>query len=161
MGSQFQVARLEKSGSLAVRRDSSLAERRILNSWKEIAAYVGRGVRTVQRWEAQLELPVHRPAGKDHGAVLAFSPELDEWLNSRPLRHLSGNGSPVTEVPLSASRELQQIELKLEAILLKIETLTSRVDEMSQQLNAVLQKTPYTPAKTKIKLGSRPQAGAA
>lgn len=160
MSAEFQIARLEKPGSPSVRRDSNLPERRILNSWKEIAAYVGRGVRTVQRWEAQLELPVHRPAGKDHGAVLAFSPELDEWLNSRPLRHLSGNECQVAEVTLE-SRDLQQIDLKLESILLKVEALTSRVDEISQQLNAVLQKAPYTPAKTKIKLGSRPQEGAA
>lgn len=161
MGAEIQIARLEKSGSPSVRRDSNTSERRILNSWKEIAAYVGRGVRTVQRWEAQLELPVHRPAGKDHGAVLAFSPELDEWLNSRPLRHLSAEDSQVTETPVAESRELQQIELKLETILLNIETLTSRVNEISQQLNAALQKAPYTPAKTKIKLGSRPEAGAA
>jgi excisionase family DNA binding protein len=32
----------------------------ILNSWKEIAGYLGRGVRTVQRWEQELHLPVHR-----------------------------------------------------------------------------------------------------
>jgi len=31
-----------------------------LNSWKEIATYLSRGVRTVQRWERELKLPVHR-----------------------------------------------------------------------------------------------------
>jgi hypothetical protein len=30
-----------------------------LNGWKEIAAYVGKGVRTVQRWEKAHGLPVH------------------------------------------------------------------------------------------------------
>src|ERR1041385_1511743 len=34
-------------------------ERR-LDSWKAIAAYLGRGVRTVQRWEREEGLPVHR-----------------------------------------------------------------------------------------------------
>jgi hypothetical protein len=59
---------------------------KILNSWKEIAAYVGRGVRTVQRWEANLGLPVHRPKGKDRSAVLAFAEELDTWLRHTPVR---------------------------------------------------------------------------
>ena len=35
----------------------------VLNSWKEIASYLGRSVRTVQRWEREFGLPVHRPAG--------------------------------------------------------------------------------------------------
>src|SRR4051812_41766571 len=71
-------------------RGNIMSERRILNSWKEIASYLGRGVRTVQRWEAQLGLPVHRPAGKDHSAVVAFSSELDQWLDSRPVRQIAG-----------------------------------------------------------------------
>jgi phage terminase Nu1 subunit (DNA packaging protein) len=58
----------------------------ILNSWKEIANYLGRGVRTVQRWERDLGLPVHRPKGKDRSAVLAFPEELDKWLQQTPVR---------------------------------------------------------------------------
>lgn len=58
----------------------------ILNSWKEIANYLGRGVRTVQRWERDLRLPVHRPKGKDRSAVLAFPEELDKWLQQTPVR---------------------------------------------------------------------------
>src|SRR3954469_17053882 len=34
----------------------------VLNGWKEISDYIGRGVRTVQRWELQFELPIHRPS---------------------------------------------------------------------------------------------------
>ena len=63
-----------------------MIERRILNSWKEIANYLGRGVRTVQRWETNLGLPVHRPAGRDHSTVLAFSNELDEPNTRRKLK---------------------------------------------------------------------------
>ena len=62
----------------------------ILNSWKEIAAYLGRGVRTVQRWERDLGLPVHRPKGKDRSAVLAFPAEIDSWLHSTPVRSQAG-----------------------------------------------------------------------
>lgn len=50
-----------------------------LNGWKEIAAHFGKGVRTVQRWEAELGLPVHR-LGRGTGEILyAFVPELDAW----------------------------------------------------------------------------------
>jgi len=52
----------------------------VLNSWKEVAAYLGRGVRTVQRWERELSLPVRRPRGKSRSAVIAFKTELDRWL---------------------------------------------------------------------------------
>jgi hypothetical protein len=36
----------------------------LLNSWKEIAAYLNRGIRTVQRWEAELGMPAV-PGGKN------------------------------------------------------------------------------------------------
>lgn len=56
----------------------------VLNSWKEIAAYMGRGVRTVQRWEQELGLPVRRPRGKERSAVIALKKDLDLWLQSAP-----------------------------------------------------------------------------
>ena len=54
-----------------------------LDSWKEIAAYLRQGVRTVQRWEREEGLPVHRPPGKKRGTVYAFRPELDAWFLER------------------------------------------------------------------------------
>jgi len=69
---------------------------RTFQSWKEIAQYMGRGVRTVQRWEA-FGLPVHRPAGRERSAVFAIEHELDTWMQQtqtqlcRPL-HANGDG---------------------------------------------------------------------
>ena len=54
--------------------------RKILNGWKQISNHIERGVRTAQRWEALLGMPVHRPAMKDRSAVVAFSDELEQWL---------------------------------------------------------------------------------
>ena len=54
----------------------------VLSSWKEIAAFLGKGVRTVQRWESCLGLPVHRPGG-DHGGVLAYPAEIDAWCQKQ------------------------------------------------------------------------------
>lgn len=65
--------------------DTSRTSREILNSWKEIAIYLDRGVRTVQRWEAELGLPVRRPRGKRHSSVIAARTDLDAWLASAPL----------------------------------------------------------------------------
>jgi hypothetical protein len=31
-----------------------------LNGWNEIATFLGKGVRTVQRWEREYGLPIHR-----------------------------------------------------------------------------------------------------
>ncbi|HZU31047.1 MAG TPA: hypothetical protein VFB79_08035 [Candidatus Angelobacter sp.] len=56
----------------------------VLNSWKEVATYMGRGVRTVQRWEQELGLPVRRPRGKSRSAVIALKNELDRWLKETP-----------------------------------------------------------------------------
>jgi len=55
----------------------------VLTCWKEIARYMGKGVRTVQRWEQEFGLPVLRPKGIDHkSAVIAYTRELDAWLAS-------------------------------------------------------------------------------
>jgi Tol biopolymer transport system component len=54
-----------------------------LDSWKEIAAYLGRGVRTVQRWEREEGLPVHRLAHDRRGTIYARREELSEWWESR------------------------------------------------------------------------------
>jgi hypothetical protein len=55
-------------------------EQRPLTSWKEIANYLGKGVRTVQRWERELGLPVRRPSHNEKHVVIAFAAELDEWI---------------------------------------------------------------------------------
>jgi Tol biopolymer transport system component len=54
-----------------------------LDSWKEIAAYLKRGVRTVQRWERSCGLPVHRLEPDRQGSVFAYKPELDAWWATR------------------------------------------------------------------------------
>jgi len=61
----------------------SLADR--LDSWKEIASFLGRGVRTVQRWEREEGLPVHRLAHDKRGSVYARREELAAWWDSRRL----------------------------------------------------------------------------
>lgn len=57
-----------------------------LDSWKEIAAHLGRDVRTVQRWERGEGLPVHRQQHDKLGSVFAFRNEVDAWRDARSIR---------------------------------------------------------------------------
>jgi TolB-like protein/lipopolysaccharide biosynthesis regulator YciM len=57
-----------------------------LDSWKEIAGYLKRHVTTVQRWERQEGLPVHRHVHDKLGSVYAYTSELDDWWRNRAER---------------------------------------------------------------------------
>lgn len=50
-----------------------------LESWKKIAAYLKRDVRTVQRWEATNGMPVHRHQRPHRPLPYAYKKELDAW----------------------------------------------------------------------------------
>jgi hypothetical protein len=64
-----------------------MASKGILSSWKEIAAYLGRSERTIQRWEIQFGFPIHRPSGRKGASIIAMTAEIDEWIRNSP----SGN----------------------------------------------------------------------
>lgn len=65
------------------RADSSSVPVERLESWKEIATYLNRDVRTVQRWAQARSLPVRRLPGGEVARVYALRSELDNWRNSR------------------------------------------------------------------------------
>lgn len=92
--------KLSRPGGAKDGKDGA-ASQRILNGWKEIGAYLGRGVRTVQRWEPQAGLPVHRPQARNRSAVVAFAEELDSWLVQTPVRADDGkaSGSTAAKMP--------------------------------------------------------------
>jgi hypothetical protein len=73
----------------------------VLNSWKEISAYLGRGVRTLQRWESQLQLPVHRVGDGERSPVYAFPGELRLWLRAN-----AANGTRALAVETLADPEV-------------------------------------------------------
>jgi TolB-like protein len=50
-----------------------------LDSWKQIAAYLHRSVRTVRRWEHEEGLPVHRHVHRTLASVYALKSEVDAW----------------------------------------------------------------------------------
>jgi hypothetical protein len=104
----------------------------VLNSWKEIAQYVGRAVRTVQRWES-LGLPARRLRGKSRSAVLAMTDELDAWLRASPARR-------VKSLPPSHARAETRNLLSTNAELCEqCRRLRSDYSQMLDKLNATLQ----------------------
>src|ERR1700742_836086 len=94
----------------------------VLNSWKEVAVYLGRGVRTVQRWERDLNMPVRRPRGTLRSAVIAFKQELDDWLLQTPTEPLE------KKEPFSLTQEHPSH---------KTLALMSRTRELVQQSNSL------------------------
>ena len=57
-----------------------------LDSWKEIARYLNRDVRTVQRWGETDGLPVYRLKRDQakRSPVYAYAAEIDGWLRKNP-----------------------------------------------------------------------------
>jgi hypothetical protein len=87
---------------------------RPLSGWKEIANHLHQGVRTAQRWEKQLGLPVHRI--KASGPVVAFAEELNAWEVGKPTHLLD----------LIAELKVQIKRLEAEVLALKRERQTKK-----------------------------------
>ena len=77
----------------------------LFNSWKEIATYLGREIRTVQRWEKELQLPIRRPSER---RVFATRQDLDQWVCSRFVQGGERNGplcwNPPSPAPANGLR---------------------------------------------------------
>jgi len=105
--------------------DSPLGERQIpdpptdeprLESWGEIAAYLRREIRTVQRWERYQGLPVRRLQIGKLGSVYAYRSELDKWYRERQPHaengeedtEKAGNGEIAAHVTVSTEVDKQK-----------------------------------------------------
>ena len=71
------------SGTPQPYSDENIAPSDRLDSWKEIAVYLKRDVRTVQRWEKTEKLPVRRHLHEKQGTIYAFKSEIDAWSHDR------------------------------------------------------------------------------
>jgi phage terminase Nu1 subunit (DNA packaging protein) len=116
----------------------------ILNSWKEIAAYMGRGVRTVQRWERELGLPVRRPRGRERSAVIALKADLDRWVEQAPQGSLEDPTDRahcrVDHLQLRQNTEL--LKLQAAALYEKSQKLQAGISRMVELTAALNQKKP-------------------
>ena len=125
-------------------RTTSGQNRRILNSWKEVAGYLGRGVRTAQRYERDFGLPVHRPAAKMRGSVIAFTDQLDKWLEETPVGY---DGEPAHRqhraLPAWSSERSQQLGQATQQLLgndallcSSLETLKGKIKQQQKSLDS-------------------------
>lgn len=106
------------------------------DSWKQIAAYLLRGARTVQRWEREEGLPVHRLQHDKLGSVYAYKSELDAWrensrqqLENAPPRPLDAEAS-VAVLPFADMTRERDQECFCEGIAKEIIAALSRVRGM-------------------------------
>lgn len=76
-------------------------QKRRLDSWKAIAEFLGRSLRTVQRWHDLNGLPVHHFGGTK-GSVFAYEEEIDAWLAG--LAEGSVGGSAKTDEKQESAR---------------------------------------------------------
>jgi CheY-like chemotaxis protein len=88
---------------------------------------MGKAVRTVQRWERDLGLPVRRQSGAGKNAVMAHPEELQEWLRTslQPQRGVDAK-TQIREQELARLRRLTKL-------------MTDRSEELNQRLTTVLQ----------------------
>src|SRR5947199_509271 len=70
-----------------------------LQGWKEIAGELDRSVRTVQRWEQKLGLPVHKLGGGAGSPVFAFKDELRSWLRVKADERIKVESSVFSKTP--------------------------------------------------------------
>ena len=67
---------------------------RRLDSWKEIAEYLGRDIRTVIRWEKEKCLPIRRIPGGKRPAVFAYTQEIQTWMVGQDVADEQAAASP-------------------------------------------------------------------
>jgi hypothetical protein len=138
----------------------------VLNSWKEVAAYLGRGVRTVQRWEQELALPVRRPRGKSRSAVIAFKSELDKWLHNAPAEQLKTerpeDAAPGLPLKHSHRGRHSRLHENTELLRARTEVLVSHSSQLFVQLRTLQESIERTARLTALNLrrnGKHPGAG--
>ena len=118
-----------------------------LSGWKEIANYLRRSTRTVQRYERNFGLPVRRPAG---GSVLATRGELDAWVNANSIREadrlptsVSDSAYPTREIRRGLAKMIrlreQMVELRRE-VTKSIQMLHQSLRELQDGLGNSLSK---------------------
>ena len=126
---------VQRGAEMTMPSDYAASHSNVLNSWKEVASYLGRGVRTVQRWEQELGLPIRRPRGKARSAVLALRTELDSWL-----LHSAQNATSVTK-PKPHSQLYQSTEIltaRARLLLARSIDLCERSRFLSEQINRAI-----------------------
>jgi hypothetical protein len=115
-----------------------------LNGWKEIANYLGKGVRTAQRYERNFALPVRRPSGRSEGAVMATPAEIDAWLMGSTKREMLTPVAPrLTSESEEMTQNLERMKQSREVLATartELRTTLSRLKQASLRVADVMQQ---------------------
>lgn len=115
----------------------------ILDSWKAVADYLGRSVRTCQRLEQEAGLPIHRLDESAKARVFAYKEEIDAWRD----RKLLGNaGAPTRLKVFLKSGPLVVIPLTVLTIaigVLLVRHFSMRAGRSGQALRPTLAVLPF------------------
>jgi predicted DNA-binding transcriptional regulator AlpA len=103
----------------------------VLSGWKEIAKHLGKGVRTVQRYERGVGLPVRRPTDAS-AVVFAFTSEIDAWVEACPMR---ANLRSLGRIPKSGETTVQSLRKNVE----EMRRLGSQMQELKGELRYSLE----------------------
>lgn len=112
-----------------------------LESWKEIAAYLNREVRTAMRWEKERGLPVHRIPGKRSG-VYALASEVDAWLRTEAAGGSNGISPSETQAGLRKRAPWKVVSPAI--VLLGMATLLLTVSATRQAVPRLLRSVQVT-----------------
>ena len=129
---------------------SARVDSEVFTCWKDIARYMGKGVRTVQRWEEKYGLPVQRPLGvTSKTSVIVRRHDLDMWLEERwSDRQHRQNGSHVPRedpvitlgAQIRTARELRSANRELiREISAVLHSLVQNCDQLIAQRGGALQ----------------------
>jgi hypothetical protein len=117
----------------------------VFTSWKEIAAYLGKSVRTVQRWESEFRLPVRRPSPEIHTVCISRK-EVDQRLlgrrsyrlwsyHSKKLKTPNANGAKAGTTEIEEHRKLRSERCQLMG---EVRRNVQMLAEICQSLSRVL-----------------------
>lgn len=116
----------------------------VLSSWKDVAAHLGKSVRTVQRWEAELGLPVHRPNGRQQRIILAYPDELKQWVGSKSAPHAQPDTLAKARLEKNKSRLAAQMK-KLQTLSEDLRRRTATTLDRVQRARTLSRRAPGSP----------------
>ncbi len=125
---------------------------KFLAGWKDIASYLGKGVRTVQRYEHEMGLPVRRPAAKSRAAVVATKAELDAWVAASPYRS-------VFSLPKTTIADNRAPARGITEGILEMVRLRDQMMELREELRSTLQTLQVTVENIHLKSVPPPVGG--
>jgi hypothetical protein len=90
---------------------------KVLSCWKDIARYLGKGVRTVKRWETEMGLPIRRiePATYNH-PVFAIPEEIDQWVQTQG-QHKRSELETLRRENAELRKKVQELELTIRSLI--------------------------------------------